>query len=73
MKLYLYQNISDEKKVGKSLSLVETITAVKWKEDTDILHPVFTFCDADQWFSKKLETMNSFVAFFRQDLRPRQL
>ena len=43
MKLYLYQNISDEKKVGKSLSLVETITAVKWKEDTDILHPVFTF------------------------------
>lgn len=39
----LYQNMSDEKKVGKNLSAVAQLENVLWKEDTDILHPVITF------------------------------
>lgn len=39
----LYQNMSDEKKVGKNISAVAQLTDVMWKEDTDILHPVITF------------------------------
>ena len=43
MKLTLYVNNSDERAVKKKLTKVETITGIKWKEDTDILHPIFTF------------------------------
>lgn len=43
MKLYLYKNTSDRRKVGKDLTLVETLDNVLFKENTDILHPVFTF------------------------------
>ena len=56
MKLELYQNFSDTKKIGKSLALVETLTPVLLKEKTDILHPVFTFRkfkDGNNWIWKK--------------------
>lgn len=43
MKLTLYTNTSDEKKVGKNLAKQWELTDVYWKEETDILHPVFTF------------------------------
>ena len=43
MKLELYQNMSDTKKVGKNLSLVTTLTPILIKNGTDLLHPVFTF------------------------------
>lgn len=43
MKLELYQNTSDTKKIGKSLALVETLDPILLKHGTDLLHPVFTF------------------------------
>lgn len=43
MKLELYQNTSDTKRIGKSLALVETLDGIYLKEGTDLLHPVFTF------------------------------
>lgn len=43
MKLILYKNTSDKRKVGKNLTEVATLDSIYWKEDTDILHPVFTF------------------------------
>ena len=43
MKLILYTNSSDQKKIGKNLAEVATLDPIYWKEDTNILHPVFTF------------------------------
>jgi hypothetical protein len=43
MKLELYQNTSDTKRIGKTLALVETLDPIFLKEGTDLLHPVFTF------------------------------
>lgn len=43
MKLELYQNTSDTKRIGKSLALVDTLDPILLKEGTDLLHPVFTF------------------------------
>lgn len=43
MKLELYTNYSDTKRIGKNLALVETLSGIRLKEDTDLLHPVFTF------------------------------
>lgn len=55
MKLTLYTNTSDHKRVGKSLAKVWELDDVHLKEDTDILHPTFTFHkfkDGDQWLWK---------------------
>ena len=49
MKLILYTNTSDRKKVGKQLAMVEELEDFYWKEDTDILHPIFTFRKFDNW------------------------
>lgn len=43
MKLYLYNNSSDRKRLVKQLDLVDVLDNIYWKEDTNILHPVFTF------------------------------
>lgn len=46
MKLYLYQNQDDHKKVNKKINIdapVYIIKNVLWKEDTSILHPTITF------------------------------
>ena len=43
MKLELYTNYSDTKRIGKNLVLVDTLDGILLKEDTDLVHPVFTF------------------------------
>ena len=43
MKVTLFVNSSDEKVIGKKLAKVAELTNVKWKENTDILHPTITF------------------------------
>lgn len=43
MKLYLYNNSSDRKRLVKQLDLVDVLDNIYWKEDTNILHPTFTF------------------------------
>ena len=43
MKLYLYNNSSDKKRLVKQLDLVDVLDNIYWKEDTNILHPTFTF------------------------------
>lgn len=58
MNLELYQNISDTKKIGKSLALIKTLNPILLKEGTDILHPVFTFHkfkddETDEWIWKE--------------------
>ena len=56
MKLELYTNTSDAKKIGKDLALVTTLDPIHLKEGTDILHPVFTFHkfkdDEGEWIWK---------------------
>lgn len=49
VKMEFYTCTDDEKTINKSLLYKFSINNVLWKEDTDIIHPVFTFAKDQNW------------------------